>query len=197
MSFSLSSGAASTFYDRRANLYGAPRVGIFKAETSHIPGNEAPVYLGIISPVDRFFLQTQRVLLLISLVSDRRVFPFSFTIPPRHSSHPTFLHTMHFLLGSCLLTSFFFLVARTAWVARRGTVVYFSPYRAPRSSRTWPRFRAHVSKPVKFRRRVVYRADEFALRGYGPFVVSDTWRRGDTYAKSTQRDRPHLIPEVL
>lgn len=24
------------------------RVGIFKAETSHIPGNEAPVYLGIL-----------------------------------------------------------------------------------------------------------------------------------------------------
>lgn len=194
MSFSLSPGAASTFYDRRANLYGAPRVGIFKAETSHIPGNEAPVYLGIISPVDRFFLPAQKVLLLISLVSDRSVsllfyHPTTSLFSPHFSSYNA-------LFTRILLVDKFFLsrcTHRVSRAVRNGRLL--PPYRGLREP--GPVFRAHVSEPVKFRRRVVYRADEFALRGYRPFVVSDTWRRGDTYAESTQRDRPHLIPEVL
>jgi len=100
---------------------------------------------------------------------------------------------MHFLLGFCLLTSFLFLSrCMYPWVARWGTAIYF-PLTAC-SDNLAPFRGTRFGEPVKFRRRAVYRADKFVLRGRGSFVVSGTWRRGDTYVESTQRDRPHLIP---
>lgn len=83
-----------------------------------------PRYLGIISPVDRFFYQRGPAANL------SRLQPECFLPPlpsrPFLSPHPTFPYTMHFLLGFCLLTSFFsFSLHVSAWVARWGTAVYF------------------------------------------------------------------------
>lgn len=103
-----------------------PQVGIFKAETSHIPGNEAPVSRYYFAGRPLFF--TGGVSLLISRLSTE-TFPFSpaflssLSLPPLS----TFL-SYNALFTRILLVDkfFFFLVARSAWVARWGTVVYFS-----------------------------------------------------------------------
>lgn len=160
------------------------RVGIFKAETSHIPGNEVPVSEYYFAGRPAFF--TGRAPSLISRLREECfLLPYS-SIPPLLPFPLSFPHTMHFLLGypACWQV-FSFSLHIVARVALWGTTVYLPPLRAIVLRRTWPRFGARVPVPVKFRRRIVYRADKFVLRECGPFVVSDTWRRGDTYAEGT------------
>jgi len=119
------------------------RVGIFKAETSHIPGNKASVSGYIISPVDRFFYWQGSA---ANLSSPEHFSPSLTSLVP--------LSPLRFLLYNALFTRillvdkflFSFSLRVPARVAQWGTAIYFppiashgalAPFRSPRFGCLW------------------------------------------------------------
>lgn len=154
-------------------------------------------YLGIIPPVDRFFYRLGPA----ANLSSPRTECFTPLSPSLSSPSPRF--SLSLFLIQCTFYSdlacwqvFFFLVA---CIASRAVKNGRLPLPTASHGRQQP---GPVSGPAfrslwSFADASSIARTSSLLRGYGPFVVPDTWRRGDTYAEGTQRGRPHLIPGVL
>lgn len=178
MSFSLSRGARHPLFTTAEQICTVCPVSrhIIRQKRLTFLATRLRLYLGIISPVDRFFFYRRAEGPAVNLSSLR---PESVSLsllpvpppppPPRHSPHPTFLRTMHFLLESCLLTSFFSFSLHAPRESRgeeRSSTSLLPPLlpAAVHEEEPGPVFGGPTSRgPVKFRRRVVYRADEFSL----------------------------------
>lgn len=98
------------------------------------------------------------------------MFPSTSAIPTAPPIPLSLIQCTFYSDSACWQVFFFpFSLHASAWVARWGTAVYLPL--AACSDNLAPFRGTRFGEPVKFRRRVVYRADKFVLRGRGSFVV--------------------------